>query len=321
MASSGMSTAPKIQLSRSGYHCLLDAQPDFLVPSQPEHKFDIKRLIRSTNASLGSAARTEAPFANNVATGPDVAWVTNPYTEVVLPYQLRPHTADVLRATPIDSAVATQLRPSTLLALTHAGILIDPKHALKEAESFLDDQYHRQAKFRRSKYSPLGSPIHPFHIGALRRYLRYKIRTGAIWLGDAQSKHRYVAHNEPVVRYFHHQLTKLMSATVGQPVKPSYVYFASYQDGADLKKHTDREQCEFSITMQIDFSPEPRGKTPWPICLEVNGKAVKVRQALGDALLYKGIELPHFRSRIPRGCTSTSIFFHYVPAGFKGPLE
>jgi hypothetical protein len=321
MVASRMNTAVRTQLSRAEYHCLLDAQPDFLVPAIAGPKGDLAKLVLNPEVTFASAENVGLKFAENVASGKDVAWVKDPQTEVVLPYHLRPKTADALRSTSPGSPISAELPLQTLHVIAHAGILIDPKRAAIEARAFAAEQQLRQARFQRRRYSPLGSPIHPFHVGALRRYLRYKIRTGAIWLGDAQSKRRYVAHNEPVIRYFHHQLTKLMSATVGQRVKPSYVYFASYQDGADLKKHTDREQCEFSITMQIDFSPEPRSKTRWPICLEVNRKVVKVRQALGEALLYKGIELPHFRSRIPQGCTSTSIFFHYVPVEFKGRLD
>jgi hypothetical protein len=31
--------------------------------------------------------------------------------------------------------------------------------------------------------------------------------------------------------------------------------------------------------------------------------------------------VPHYRDVLPAGRTSTSIFFHYVPADFCGPLE
>ena len=68
---------------------------------------------------------------------------------------------------------------------------------------------------------------------------------------------RYVAYNEPVARFFHHQITATLRAVAGEPLKPSYVYLASYLSGAELKKHTDREQCEFSVTLCLDFSPEP----------------------------------------------------------------
>jgi hypothetical protein len=88
-----------------------------------------------------------------------------------------------------------------------------------------------------------------------------------------------------------------------------------------LEKHTDRAQCEFSVTLCLDFSPEPELETPWPIQLETPTGRVAVYQALGDGLAYRGTRLPHFRSKLGEGQTSTSIFFHYVPADFAGSLD
>lgn len=163
--------------------------------------------------------------------------------------------------------------------------------------------------------------IHPFNLAALRRYYRHAIRHGEIHLGDHQSSRRYVAHNEAVARFFHYQIAGAVSAIVGEPVKPSYVYLASYLSGAELKKHTDRPQCEFSVTLCLDFSPEPDLATSWPIRLDTSEGTVTVYQALGDGLVYRGTNVPHYRSVLAEGHTSTSIFFHYVPADFSGTLE
>ena len=177
------------------------------------------------------------------------------------------------------------------------------------------------SNFRAKGYAPLGDLIHPFHIAALRRYYRYLIRTGAIRLGDGQSPRRYVAYNEPVARFFHHDLASTLSAVAGESLKPSYVYLASYLSGAELKKHTDREQCEFSITLCLDFSPEPELAAPWPIRLDTAAGTVTVYQAPGDGLAYRGTRLPHYREPLGKGQTSTSIFFHYVRDDFAGSLD
>jgi len=177
------------------------------------------------------------------------------------------------------------------------------------------------AVFREKGYAPLPGLIHPFHIAALRRYYRYLIRTGAIRLGDRQSARRYVAYNDPVARFFHQHITGTLSAVAGETLKPSYVYLASYLSGAELKKHVDREQCEFSITLCLDFSPEPALATPWPIQLETPTSKVAVCQSIGDGLAYRGTRLPHYRDKLGEGQTSTSIFFHYVAADFAGSLD
>ena len=175
--------------------------------------------------------------------------------------------------------------------------------------------------FRQRNYAPIRSLLHPFHVAALRRYFRYLVRSGRIRFGDEQSSRRYGVHNESVSRFFHQQMAKMVSLIVGEPVIPSYVYTASYVSGAVLKKHIDREQCEFSVTLCLDFSPEPRGETSWPIRLDTARGSVAVYQALGDGLVYRGPRVPHYRDILPYGRTSTSIFFHYVPAGFSGSLD
>ena len=128
-------------------------------------------------------------------------------------------------------------------------------------------------------------------------------------------------YNEPVARFFHRDIAATLSAVAGEPIKPSYVYMASYLSGAELKKHTDRPQCEFSVTLCLDFSPEPELATPWPIHLDTSSSTVTVYQALGDGLAYRGTRLPHYRYVLAEGQTSTSIFFHYVSEEFSGSLE
>jgi hypothetical protein len=163
--------------------------------------------------------------------------------------------------------------------------------------------------------------LHPYHLGALRRYFRERIRRGHFPLGDGQSARRYAKHNDPVAQFFHAELTDVVSRVTGVAVKPSYVYFASYEEGADLFFHVDREQCEFSLTMCIDASPEPARESAWPIHLATEGGIVSIAQSIGDALLYRGRTIPHYRDALPRGHTYSALFFHYVPKAYLGPLD
>ena len=103
-------------------------------------------------------------------------------------------------------------------------------------------------------------------------------------------------------------------------MKPSYTYFGAYQAGAELHKHTDRAQCEYTVSLCIDYSPEPENETPWPIYVETPDGEVATYQSIGDGLLFKGRELPHYRHKLEEGSSSTSIFFHYVDADFQGSL-
>jgi hypothetical protein len=205
--------------------------------------------------------------------------------------------------------------------LARAGILRPADYTERRREEWAEIVRKSAHEFQQKGYVPLGGLIHPFNLAALRRYYRQAIRRGCIRLGDEQSARRYVAHNESVGRFFHYQIANAVAAIAGEPIKPSYVYMASYLSGAELRKHTDREQCEFSVTLALDFSPEPHLATPWPIRLDTGKGTVTVYQALGDGLVYRGTKVPHYRHALADGQTSTSIFFHYVSADFSGPLN
>ena len=140
-------------------------------------------------------------------------------------------------------------------------------------------------------------------------------------LGDSGSPLRYVAHNESVARFFHSQIATAVGAIAGAPVKPSYVYVSSYQGGADLPAHTDRAQCEYSVSLLLDYTPEPVDRSSWPLYLVTASGPVAIWQGIGDGLIYRGRELVHYRTKLPEAMTSTSIFFHYVDRDFRGSLD
>ena len=142
------------------------------------------------------------------------------------------------------------------------------------------------------------------------------IRRGVLRLGDTQSARRFVADNEPVARFFHGQLTSVVSRIVGRAVKPSYVYLAGYQADAELPSHVDRAQCQYTVALCVDFTPEPSCETSWPLQLDSPDGRIFVYQAIGDALVYKGREIRHSRDPLARH-TSTSLFFHYVDEDFS----
>jgi hypothetical protein len=309
------------------YYCLLDELPLHLVPQHARRALaDTAEEALFFNAQCTLRGAREIPqefchrsdLLSGFAREGTIAWVRDSSTAMLLPFWLGASLSAALAKLRAGDSVPSSIPLKTRSLLAAAGIFVptQPKTIAREMAF-----RNAAVEFQKKDYAPLSGLIHPFHVAALRRYYRHQIRTGAIHLGDRQSERRYVAHNEPVARFFHHQLASTLSQLAGKPVKPSYVYLASYLSGAELKKHTDREQCDFSITLSLDFSPEPQLATPWPIRLQTASGTVTVYQGLGDGLAYRGTRLPHFRAPLLQGQTSTSIFFHYVREEFAGPLD
>jgi hypothetical protein len=313
------------------FYCLLDELPLHLVP---RHAFSSPlmqegrrvELYLNPECSLHSGAdmpeevTEREEIVSAFALQGTIAWVRHPGVESLSPFWLGSALDEVVRRLKVDEPVPSSVTDNLRSVLAATGVLIPKEFDVQrrlERHQFVTSA---RSAFREKGYAPLPGLIHPFHVAALRRYYRCLIRKGTIRLGDEQSSLRYVIHNEPVARFFHQQMTRTLSSIVGEPVKASYAYLASYQSGAELKKHIDREQCEFSVTLALDFSPEPQLATPWPIHLDSERGKVTVFQALGDGLAYRGTRLPHYRDRLGVGQTSTSIFFHYVPGDFDGPL-
>jgi hypothetical protein len=314
------------------FHCLLDELPLHLVPavylnrarssvdfSQPVFLNPNCEVLCAKAVPVQLQARPDLIEGFNLAGS--VAWVHDDATGVANPFWLGKRLEDALSRLRLGEPAPKSLSDNDRLLLMISGILVPHGHAERRTSEWAEIVETRRQAFRENNYVPLSGLIHPFHVAALRRYYRHAIRRGAIRLGDEQSPFRYVAHNESVARFFHHQLADMVSAIVGEPVKPSYVYFAAYLSGAELKKHTDREQCEFSVTLCLDFSPEPELATSWPLRVSTPHGTVTIYQALGDGLVYRGTRVPHYRDVLAAGHTSTSAFFHYVPENFRGSLH
>ena len=104
-------------------------------------------------------------------------------------------------------------------------------------------------------------------------------------------------------------LPKIESAA-GMKLLPTYTYFRVYKSGDILPKHTDIPgRCEISISLCL----RKKGKI-WPIY--INNIAVMLEE--GDAVLYKGCEVDHWREAYTEGTKLAQVFLHYVDA--NGPL-
>jgi hypothetical protein len=313
------------------FYCLLDELPLHLIPRRVPRSLEIHNnsdqpLFLNSESILCDAEQLPEELGlhkenfSRFALQGTIAWVRDPASRSLLPFWLGPQFETAVRGMKPDEPVLA-LPYDIRRWLLAAGILVGADHAVRRVREWEAAVEKSGSSFRKKGYTPIADLIHPFHLAALRRYYRHLIRTGAIQLGDRQSPRRYAAYNEPVARFFHHDIAAKLSAVAGQPLKPSYVYLASYLSGAELRKHTDREQCEFSVTLCLDFSPEPSLETPWPIRLQTPSGTVAVYQALGDALAYRGTRVPHYRDKLGEGQTSTSIFFHYVAEDFLGSLD
>ena len=91
----------------------------------------------------------------------------------------------------------------------------------------------------------------------------------------------------------------------GLELHKTYTYARIYKRGDILRTHTDREACEISVTLDL-------GGDPWSIwLLDRDENPVEVKLNPGDALIYRGLELHHWRAKF-EGDIHTQVFLHYI---------
>ena len=110
-----------------------------------------------------------------------------------------------------------------------------------------------------------------------------------------------------------------MEKETGLKLYPAYAYARIYKKGDVLKRHKDRFSCEISTTMNL-------GGDDWPIYLSPNenvgapdgknitsaskAKGIRVDLKPGDMLVYRGVELEHWREKF-KGKECVQVFLHY----------
>lgn len=104
------------------------------------------------------------------------------------------------------------------------------------------------------------------------------------------------------------QLLPFMEEKTGHRLFPTYSYGRVYLKSAKLDRHVDRPACEISLSLMI---AETGGKS-WPLyCESLSGETVAVDLAPGDLMIYKGLEVPHWREPY-MGESQLQVFLHYV---------
>lgn len=128
---------------------------------------------------------------------------------------------------------------------------------------------------------------------------------------------RLTINNDPVGRVLLRRLAPTIQGIVGRPIEDSYTFAAEYMAGGVLEMHTDRLQCEYTVSLLIDYDPLPSdGRSPWPLEIASPGGDQPIRyfQAPGDGVLFKGREAPHGRPRLPDRDRCLILMLHYVDA-------
>ena len=148
------------------------------------------------------------------------------------------------------------------------------------------------------------------------RYISPFNNDWGVW-NDPQVPETYSHYSDIAMETLLERLTEPMSKETGLNLIPTYSYARIYKKGDVLKRHKDRYSCEVSMTMNL-------GGDSWPIYLEPSGETdkegVKINLEPGDALIYRGCEVEHWREAF-EGENCGQVFLHYNDASGENAEE
>ena len=148
------------------------------------------------------------------------------------------------------------------------------------------------------------------------RYISPFNNDWGVW-NDPQVPETYSHYSDIAMETLLEKLVEPMSKETGLNLIPTYSYARIYKKGDVLKRHKDRYSCEVSMTMNL-------GGDPWPIYLEPSGETdkegVKIDLEPGDALIYRGCEVEHWRE-VFEGENCGQVFLHYNDASGENAEE
>jgi len=180
--------------------------------------------------------------------------------------------------------------------------------------------------FKKNKYTVIKNIITPDSASFLMGYTllkrkvldtmkRYKFvspyETILGEFGDSQVPGTYNHYGDIAMDTLLQVLKPLIEDKAKMKLVPTYSYQRVYKKGDILERHTDRNSCEISGTLNL-------GGDPWPIYVKKNNKEIKLDLKPGDILLYHGCEIEHWREPF-LGNFCVQVFLHYNQASAKDP--
>ena len=111
-------------------------------------------------------------------------------------------------------------------------------------------------------------------------YFKNTIDNDKFQFGDKQSQ-RYKAYDDLMSRIMQYECLPIIEKITKKKLRPTYTYFSGYAKDADLPPHTDRPECEFTVSFLV---AKPEG-TNWPIYVDKKKQPIKFKGRYRDYVI------------------------------------
>ena len=150
--------------------------------------------------------------------------------------------------------------------------------------------------------------IEPQGINTISRYIEYSYNQNLMERIDAADVKSYANYGDPLTETILYNSLADMEVITGKKLYPTYSFSRIYVKGDVLKPHLDRPSCEVSASIHVATKGES-----WPIWMKVKGKEpVRLILNPGDAVIYKGCDVTHWREVADKTEINVQFMLHYV---------
>lgn len=142
----------------------------------------------------------------------------------------------------------------------------------------------------------------------ISRYFENKIARKEWVVDDKDPVSGFSYYADPLIELLLKDSKPLVEEAVGVELIPTYSFSRVYRPGETLEPHVDRPSCEVSVTVNVANVGDPS-----PIFMEYPGKeSNKYFLKPGDAVVYQGCVVKHWRETLVESQLTVQFMLHYV---------
>lgn len=287
------------------------------LPESTEFAVNPEHVVQTTS-DVPPQIATTLGFALRLAPHGPTAWVRDPGSGMWAPYRAAPREAARFDSLWASGPRAWDFDASEIAMLREAGILLAPGDRERRSEQWRREVEVAREHYRSFGYARLPRWLNRPQLQGLGRHLEGLARAGAF-----HREHRYLGHLgihfEVATRFWQHQLVPIISSIVDEEVRPTLCYVRIYGERAELLRHTDRPGCTWNVSIAYDVTSPPDAPL-WPLWLRGAAGDVAIGLEPGEAVLYRGTAVEHWREPQPSASTSIFGFAMFAPRDHAGTV-
>lgn len=278
-------------------------------------------LTWQTTAEPPERLKSRLKFYEYLSPNRPLLWVEDPQRRMLNPYWFaNPETLNWLKRLHQGQCQPSELPQPLFVSLVLAQILVTAEQLTQNALMWQQQVQSWAEFFRDNGYVVIQRLLNPVQIAAMRHYCRQIEAEGYCLNGDPAVKLRKWLYKDTLMLFLQGQLEGVIRQIVQAEALPTYPFLSVYLPTAVLKRHTDRPECKWNLSVALDENPTFGPDKKWPLYFEIQGQVHEAHLQMGDAVLYSGTDHEHWREPLDEHHKVGVGIFHFVPPGFSGDL-